>query len=1304
MNRKSYYKKNKNRVICMILAMALVLVPNLPGSFSVFAENSDDTGQDKELHEVLSDKTDGAELTVLSSSKDSDVEIKEAEQISAEEGLEVVGGYLFTNRDEKAEENIWVKAEVDSSAELEPNEALSIYSVEDDKVSDMIVEDISESDEAYEIDGEVTGIALVKDSGFRHLTLEVDTRKEERSRSEEEESASEEELLSSEESLDIDENISTEEGLESEESSSSEENISTEEISSSEDSSTTEESLTTEETPSDLGGYELINFEDIDSPLDYDRVITLDGMMPKNAVAVAKEVTDASEADQSSVVAAYDISILDGEEEYQPGKERPVRVEISDSRIDKNAELTLWHIKDDGVREQIESFSLEAGRISFDAEGFSVYEIVSGPDKYEQNSVYVKSIGEFTGTSFDKGFLLHYGSSSFFTNSLNNNGCFVEVSNMESASVWYFEDAGQTDTFYIYTYIDGVKNYIYQASAGNNEITLSPDNKTELIISNKAGTVTAPEGSFYYKHALENRWLQHSGRGGGIRFFDNANNATNTQIKAIFVSSLTMPDDVYGLDGKTTGLVNASISGNTAYAMMAKKKTDKVLQLLSLKVKNDTVDHSGSLLVAENADITEWTFHSVSKDVYTVTTNVGGVTKYLQLTSDALVLADDSPTEFTVVAKDGKIKLVSNGKAVYCDSANGFRSGNDSDDAKYWLSFTKASRLKDEDFVTYSAGKVSISEVPDGHQVIVYTRIWNDTTKSYEFYAVDHDGTLYPCYERGDNIMWIGNQFNTLLWDFTEYHNDDGKPNNFYELKNHYSEKYLAPKFGAESVISNDKIGLNLPGRKDEEYYSDILAWDETYYGYASLKSDAEKKNAVAGTKSEALTFYFAVMDPIVSTLTEVETIDNSEFGIKMKMIDFTDKPVNGNNDQDDILGDYTTWNNHKKKPLKGILSTDLKTDANDNTKKYPTTKADKSLGELYQGAYDVNHLFIKSVYNASGYFEYDSCQNFATLKQEDGSIGRNFTVYKELGTSNAAGKNTLKHGQFMPYDTIAAGVYSTKNPLNIYDSSANPDNAAEGLLSEDDPRKYEKLHSVSGGATPDYYFGMELEASFVQTPSGMDKWGHDIIFEFTGDDDFWLYVDDELVIDLGGIHSALPGSVNFRTGTVNVNGEIKTLRQVFEENYRGRNPSATDAEVNAYLAKFFAAGEDIFMDYTSHTMKIFYMERGAGASNLHMRFNLSYVVPGHVIFSKEVKGSQDLDFNIVQYPYQIWYKDEEFGQAKLLTNTDQIINVTYQNSTHKVEYASKYTPPGSTQEYDSVFFEVHISTERCIRKRKDRV
>ena len=63
-----------------------------------------------------------------------------------------------------------------------------------------------------------------------------------------------------------------------------------------------------------------------------------------------------------------------------------------------------------------------------------------------------------------------------------------------------------------------------------------------------------------------------------------------------------------------------------------------------------------------------------------------------------------------------------------------------------------------------------------------------------------------------------------------------------------------------------------------------------------------------------------------------------------------------------------------------GLLSTDLKDSG------YPVTMKEEatgdSLGELFgrSGQKQVNHLFIKSTYEESGYFEFDSCQNFATL------------------------------------------------------------------------------------------------------------------------------------------------------------------------------------------------------------------------------------------------------------------------------------------------------------------------------------
>ena len=206
-----------------------------------------------------------------------------------------------------------------------------------------------------------------------------------------------------------------------------------------------------------------------------------------------------------------------------------------------------------------------------------------------------------------------------------------------------------------------------------------------------------------------------------------------------------------------------------------------------------------------------------------------------------------------------------------------------------------------------------------------------------------------------------------------------------------------------------------------------------------------------------------------------------------------------------------------------------------------------------------------------------------------------------------------------------------------------------------------------------DYFFGMEMEAGFTQTASGLDAWGHDIIFEFSGDDDFWLYVDGELVIDLGGLHSAVPGSVNFRTGDVMINGTHTTLKTLFKSNYEARNPDKTEAEVAAYLDGIFEG--EVFKDFTNHTMRVFYMERGAGASNLRMRFNLASVKRGTVQLSKRLSGVDDTESVMAEFPYQILYKTEEGGEEKYLRNkvpggpAPNVDQVFYKDTVRPVKY-----------------------------------
>ena len=154
------------------------------------------------------------------------------------------------------------------------------------------------------------------------------------------------------------------------------------------------------------------------------------------------------------------------------------------------------------------------------------------------------------------------------------------------------------------------------------------------------------------------------------------------------------------------------------------------------------------------------------------------------------------------------------------------------------------------------------------------------------------------------------------------------------------------------------------------------------------------------------------------------------------------------------------------------------------------------------------------------------------------------------------------------------------------------------------------------------YGFGTKLEIQFTLTQDGQIKTinnsneKRDIQFNFKGDDDVWVYIDGNLVLDMGGAHSQTEGNINFRTKTARVGKVIKgsfrshDLYQETGESIKNFTLSS-DSYINGDPNQGYNPSK-------VHTLTMFYMERGLIESNLYVDFNF-IPVENELTVKKEV-------------------------------------------------------------------------------------
>ena len=461
-------------------------------------------------------------------------------------------------------------------------------------------------------------------------------------------------------------------------------------------------------------------------------------------------------------------------------------------------------------------------------------------------------------------------------------------------------------------------------------------------------------------------------------------------------------------------------------------------------------------------------------------------------------------------------------------------------------------------------------------------------------------------------------------------------------------DKYEYVLRGWYDIVNNKyyEAGAQATISKDTVFYAD---WIAASYDIGEFNAQVDNRTIDTNDFITTRVFDYNFLFNLLSAKANI-TVNSSGHSETWSMITSGDNLFNGEDTLNYIFRDWDSpgdfsWPDGANEgtanyPTGGGAMSGLYTDVIRELLFNPDVQ---TLGKNYLG--EGNYLFQicqNPAHNHHGDYYYNSERNAASYNQTD----QRFYVYDYLEcTRTSSGQNDEgKYSDFLPFNSPYANTNGQS--LNPY-SFEGIDGQYVGTTHYMYDCRYNDSDNRTDLVGANFLFGMSIDIRFYlpNKPGtlveggaygNVDIYDDQMHFRFAGDDDVWVFVDGQLLLDLGGLHARESGEINFATGEVTIDG-------VVQQEY-------------SRLLKTIKSGE--------HTLTMYYLERGSSMSNCSIYFNLAPrydftiykedVITGNALNGSEFSVYLDLECTI---PAQLWTSYQAKLQGEPSSNTFKVVN-----------------------------------------------